>query len=87
MTLMFVLAPSTRFGYFIYPGALAIWMLAARAGRQADDALFDGLTQGTFCYVLTARQMGKSSLMVRTASRLRQEKVCGSKTTVSGRCG
>jgi hypothetical protein len=37
MTLMFVLAPSTRFGYFIYPGALAIWVLAARAGRLVDD--------------------------------------------------
>ena len=28
MTLMFVLAPSTRFGYFIYPAALAIWLFA-----------------------------------------------------------
>jgi Glycosyltransferase family 87 len=37
MTLMFVLAPSTRFGYFIYPGALAIWVLAARSGRLVDD--------------------------------------------------
>jgi hypothetical protein len=39
MTLMFVLAPSTRVGYFIYPAALAIWVLAARAGRQADEEL------------------------------------------------
>jgi hypothetical protein len=46
MTLMFVLAPSTRFGYFIYPGALAIWMLAARAGRQADDALLSEVAVG-----------------------------------------
>jgi hypothetical protein len=37
MTLMFVLAPSTRFGYFIYPAALAIWLLAAGAGRRADE--------------------------------------------------
>jgi hypothetical protein len=35
MTLMFVLAPSTRFGYFIYPATLAIWLLAVRAGRTA----------------------------------------------------
>src|SRR5262249_49504374 len=33
----------------------------------------DGLMQGRFCYVLTSRQMGKSSLMVHTASRLREE--------------
>ncbi len=39
--------------------------------RGADDDLFNGLAEGIFCYVLTSRQMGKSSLMVRTASRLR----------------
>ncbi len=37
MTLMFVLAPSTRFGYFIYPATLAIWLFAVRAGRIAAD--------------------------------------------------
>ena len=31
MTLMFVLAPSTRVGYFIYPAGLAIWVFAAWA--------------------------------------------------------
>jgi hypothetical protein len=31
--------------------------------------------QGKFCYVLTSRQMGKSSLMVRTAARLREDGV------------
>src|SRR5439155_11036773 len=40
--------------------------------RQADQDLYDGLHQGRFCYVLTSRQMGKSSLMVRTAARLRE---------------
>jgi hypothetical protein len=34
MTLMFVLAPSTRFGYFIYPATLAIWLFAVRVGSQ-----------------------------------------------------
>ena len=41
--------------------------------RKADDELFDQLKMGKFCYVLTSRQMGKSSLMVRTAARLREE--------------
>ncbi len=40
--------------------------------RQADTTLYDNLMQGRFCYVLTSRQMGKSSLMVRTAARLRE---------------
>jgi hypothetical protein len=34
LSLMFVLAPSTRFGYFIYPAALVIWLLVSRAGRD-----------------------------------------------------
>src|SRR5713101_7954976 len=40
--------------------------------RQADRDLYEGLLRSEFCYVLTSRQMGKSSLMVRTAVRLRQ---------------
>ena len=43
--------------------------------RRADDELFERLMQREFCYVLMARQMGKSSLMIRTAVRLRQAKV------------
>src|SRR5205809_5629061 len=43
--------------------------------RQADHDLFEGLIRGEYCYVLTSRQMGKSSLMVRTAARLREEGV------------
>jgi WD40 repeat protein len=41
--------------------------------RQADADLFEGLLGGEFCYVLNTRQIGKSSLMVRTAQRLREE--------------
>src|SRR5438128_2947990 len=43
--------------------------------RQADCDLDEGLRRGEFCYILTSRQMGKSSLMVRTAARLREEGV------------
>lgn len=40
--------------------------------RRADDELYHALLQGEYCYLLTARQMGKSSLMVRTTVRLRE---------------
>ena len=43
--------------------------------RAADLQLYSDLIEGKFCYVLTSRQMGKSSLMVRTAARLRQQGV------------
>jgi WD40 repeat protein len=43
--------------------------------RQADRELYQALLRSEFCYVLTSRQMGKSSLMVRTAARLREEGV------------
>src|SRR5215469_3607816 len=39
--------------------------------RDADRQLFLALKREEICYVLTSRQMGKSSLMVRTAARLR----------------
>ena len=42
--------------------------------RGADSGLYASLTGGEFCYVLTARQMGKSSLMVQTAARLREDR-------------
>src|SRR3954454_15644655 len=41
--------------------------------RRADRELLADLRAGEFCYVLTPRQMGKSSLMVRTAAKLREE--------------
>src|SRR3989442_1287833 len=41
--------------------------------RQADRDLLDALRSGEYCYVLNTRQMGKSSLMVRTAAKLRDE--------------
>jgi len=37
MTVMFVLAPSTRFGYFIYPATLAVWLAAVVAGRRWQE--------------------------------------------------
>ncbi|MGA1132218.1 MAG: AAA-like domain-containing protein, partial [Prochlorotrichaceae cyanobacterium] len=42
--------------------------------RSADGELLDLCLKGEFAYVLTSRQMGKSSLMIRTAETLRQRK-------------
>jgi AAA-like domain/FHA domain len=43
--------------------------------RQADKDVYGWLLQSEFCYVLTSRQMGKSSLMVRATNRLREAQV------------
>jgi len=44
---------------------------ASYVDRKADKELLEGLVNSEFCYVLTSRQMGKSSIMVRTANKLR----------------
>ena len=41
--------------------------------RLADEKFYQKLREGKFCYVLNSRQMGKSSLRVRTMQRLEAE--------------
>jgi hypothetical protein len=41
--------------------------------READHELLEHCRAGDFTYILTSRQMGKSSLMIRTAERLDSE--------------
>jgi hypothetical protein len=34
LSAMFILAPSTRFGYFIYPAAMVLWLAVSKQGRK-----------------------------------------------------
>ena len=47
--------------------------------RQADRELLDALLDAQFCYVLDTRQVGKSSLVERTARNLRERGVAVAK--------
>jgi WD40 repeat protein len=53
--------------------------------READQSFYYGLKSGNFCYVFNSRQMGKTSLLVRTLHRLRSEGVACTTIDVSGR--
>jgi hypothetical protein len=62
-------APDRRF--YVTGGSLPR-EAASYATRDADRLLLSELQAGQFCYVLDTRQVGKSSLMVRAASRLKE---------------
>src|SRR5215510_7712836 len=72
--IMSATAIATKHGFYVTGGTLRR-DTPSYVERQADRILYESLLQGNFCYVLTSRQMGKSSLMVRTAARLREDGV------------
>src|SRR5262249_45981483 len=57
---------------FFVSGGTMLGDAPSYVARKADTELYESLLQGEFCYVLTSRQMGKSSLMVRTSRRLKE---------------
>lgn len=65
--------PIPAHGSFYITGGTLPYHAASYVPRRADHDLLAGLNGGEFCYVLNTRQMGKSSLMIRTAHQLRQQ--------------
>ncbi|MGH8547034.1 MAG: AAA-like domain-containing protein [Methylococcales bacterium] len=64
--------PFTENGFFQAGGTLKANVLSY-IERPADRELYQSLLAGDYCYILTPRQMGKSSLMTRIAARLRDQ--------------
>jgi hypothetical protein len=79
-----MLDPNVQLQDFFKAGGTLHSNVPSYVKRSTDDELLAQVLAGQFCYVLTPRQMGKSSLMIRTAERLRAEGVRVSIVDLSG---
>lgn len=66
---------STRPSAFFVAGGTLRSDIPSYVERPTDEELLQAALDGEYCYVLTPRQMGKSSLMVRAAQRLHKQGV------------
>ncbi|NER93501.1 MAG: hypothetical protein F6J86_06640 [Symploca sp. SIO1B1] len=73
---------SSSDGYFV--GGNLACDSSTYVTRTADHELFSALKNGMFCYVLNSRQMGKSSLRVRTKEKLEKEGIACVEIDISG---
>lgn len=65
---------ATSFSYLIAGGSVPIEN-QSYVERRADRELYERVRAKEYCFVFNSRQMGKSSLLVRTIQKLRQDSV------------
>lgn len=77
---------AAKFGssYLYQPGGSLAPDAPTYVVRQADREFYQALMAREYCYVLNARQMGKSSLRLRTMKRLGQQGIACADIELSG---